>query len=253
MNDLPIVLTARDAVVADISTPPEEQHFDAEPDVESGNVEVRLGRSPVFIDLSERSRVTGQALAPELQYLQSRFKVVLITTSVSVLRLKGIRSVSALAYSLDFDSKADVAIVDLLPKPEIVDVARVHLSTDSSVTAEADAKGQFSVKIPGTEVATSAGIGSENKAGILASFQYTVHSVRTQAIGLYGKTAIWNLVSEGRPIIGDFIFGVTILVDQLIESLKFRSQISVTISKAGFFPEKRASGWHEEILKLKLS
>ena len=250
MNDTPIFLTARDAVVADISTPPEEQHFDVDPDVESGNVEVRLGRSPVSIDLSDRSRATGQPLASELLYLQSRFKVILVTTSVSVLRLKGLRNVTSLEYTLDFDSKADVAIVDLLPKPEIVDIARVHLSTNSNVTAEADAKGQLSLKIPGTELASSAGIESENKAGILASFQYTVHSVRTQAIGLYGKTAIWNLVSDGRPIVGDFIFAVTILLDQLIENLKFRSQINATISKAGFFPEKRASGWYEDKLKL---
>lgn len=248
---IPIVLTARDALVADIGTPPEKQHFDVDPDVEGGNVEVRLGRSPLFTDLSERSRAMGQTLAPELKYLESRFRVALLTTSVSVLRLPGLRSVSALEYILDFDPNTEVAIIDLLPKAEVIDVATMHLGTDSRVTAEVNASGQIGLMLPTAEAGAAAKVSTKNTAGILANFKYTLHSVRTQAIGLYGKTAIWNIVSEDRPVVGDFIFAATVLVDQLAETIKFRVRLSASIARMGLFPEKRVSGWNSYQLNVR--
>lgn len=245
VSDITLVLGPRDALVADISTPPEEQHFGAEPDVEIGNIELRIGGSPLLKDLSQESRVTGHPLAPELKYLETRFRVVLLTTSLSVLKLSGLRKLSELEYTLDFDQHSEVAIVDMLPRPEIVDKASVSLGTNSSVTATVNAKGKFDIQLPvaGTGAGAAASVTSENKAGILANFSYTLHSIRTQAIGLYGKTAIWNLVADGKPLVGDFVFATTLLLDQLADSVKFKVRLSVTVSRAGLFPEKRMSQW----------
>jgi hypothetical protein len=244
MTDHTVVLSPREALIADISTPPEEQHFDAEPAIESSNVEVRIGGSPLLVDLTERSRATKEPLAPELSYLNSRFRVMLLRTAASVLKSPGWGRVSALQYTLDFDERTEIAIIDMLPKPEIVKSAQVQLGTDSNVKAEVQANGEFGLQLPiGGSASASASIGTQNRVGILANFEYTIYAVRTQAIGQYGKTAIWNLVSDGSPLVGDFIFATTLLIDQLAESLKFKVRIAATISRAGLFPEKRISDW----------
>jgi hypothetical protein len=252
MNDITIVLSPKDALVADISTPPEEQHFDAEPDIEAGNVELRIGRGPLTVDLTEQTRSTGKELAPELKYLESRFRVLLLSTSLSILRVPGTRVVSQLQYSLDFDRRAEVVIIDLLPRPEIVEAAKVTLGTRTEVHAEVDAKGQIGVVFPHGGAAASAGADTGNRAGVVANFDYTIYAVRTQAIGQYGKTAIWNFSNDGKPLIGDFVFATTLLVDKLLDTrLHFKVSASASLSRLGLFPEKRSSEWIPQEIDLK--
>jgi hypothetical protein len=251
MSDVIVVLGPKDALVADISTPPELQHFDADPDIEVGNVELRIGRGPLLVDLSDRSRAVGKELEADLRYLETRFRVLLLSTSLSILRVPGLRTVTQLQYSLDFDNKVEVAIIDLLPNEEIVEAAKVSLGSRSEISAGVDAKGHIGIISPATSATGSAMIDSVQHGGFVADFQYSIYSVRTQAIGKYGKTAIWNFSNGGKPLLGDFVFATTLLVDKLLETrLKFKVRMSASIGRLGLFPEQRTSGWIEQEIDL---
>jgi hypothetical protein len=244
VNSVDVILTPKESLVADISTPPQEQHFDDTPDIEAGNVELRIGRGPILRDLTEESYSSGRPLDEELKYLEDRFRVLLLTTSLSVLRIPGRRTISQLQYTLDFDTKTEVAIIDMLPKSEIVEAGKMELGTKTEVSAEVDAKGQLGVVLPAAGVSASAHIGTHNRAAIVANFQYVIYAVRTVAIGQYGKTGIWNFVADGKPLVGDFVFATTLLVDKLMNRrLKCNIKIAVTLHRFGLFPEKRVSAW----------
>jgi hypothetical protein len=242
-NSKVIFLGPMDAIVQGIDNAILEDHFGSKPDISTDNVEIRVGLGPILQDLTELSKSSGKSLSPELQELSLRFRVLLLTTSASVIRNGGSKRVTDLQFQVTFPDRVEVSVLDTLPKPSYVDRASGKLKSNVDLRAGVKLDGNLDVLtgMP-TPVGLSAGVNISNEIGYLVDFNYRFRVPTVQVIGRYDKFTLWKLSDAEDPIEGDYIFVQTLLVDKTLEDLTFDVSVRATLAKMRLFPELRRSG-----------
>ncbi len=237
-----IQLDAKDAVVQGIDTDVLREHFGSKPDISADTVEIRVGLGPILQDLSELSKLNSKPLSPELQELAIRFRLLLLTTSASVIRQGGSKKVTDLQFEVTFPDRAEVTVMDTLPKSSYIERASAKLKSDLDVKAGVKLDGSLDLLTGTTSpVGLSAGVKLSNEAGYLVNFDYKLRVPSVQVIGRYDKFTLWKLSDADAPIDGDYVFVQTLLVDKTLEDLPFDIRVRATMSKIRLFPEVRKS------------
>src|SRR5580704_9013939 len=109
-------LGPQDAVIQGIDKDILQDHFGGKPDISSDTIEIRVGIGPILQDLTKLSKLNSKPLSPELQELALRFRLLLLTTAASVVR-SGSKKVTDLQFEVTFPDRAEVTVLDTLPKP----------------------------------------------------------------------------------------------------------------------------------------
>jgi hypothetical protein len=235
-----VLLSPKDAVVQGIDKDVLKEHFGATADISSDTVEIRVGLGPILQDLTELSKLNSKPLSPELQDLGLRFRLLLLTTSASVIRTGGGKKVTDLQFEVIFPDRAEVIVIDTLPKPSYIERASARLKSDLEVKAGVKLDGSLDI-LTGTSspIGLSAGVKMSNEAGYLVNFDYKMRTPSVQVVGKYDKFTLWKLSDAEEPIGGDYIFVQTLLVDKTLEDLAFDIRVRATMSKMLFLSEVR--------------
>ena len=240
--DVVIRLSSADAVIQGIDHAILTEHFGSKPDIAADAVEIRVGLGPILQDLTELSKLNSKPLSPELQELALRFRLLLLTTSASIIRQGGSKKVIELQFEVTFPDHAEVTVMDTLPKPSYVEKASARLKSDLDVKAGVKLDGSLDV-LAGTSspIGLSAGVEMSNEAGYLVNLDYKLCVPTVQVVGRYDKFTLWKLSDAEQAIDGDYVFVQTLLVDKSLEDLAFDIRVRATMAKIRLFPELRKS------------
>ena len=252
---LSINLSERDAINIRLEEPL-VVHLAEEPDVEfdSGTIEMRIGYRPVALSLKQLYELSGRSLPPEFGAFYDRFNVYLISHSVNVSKISGIKTVDQLIYEVKFaDGQFDprITIIDLFPRTSFEKV--LDFSFTNQFEAGIDISGhavppdtvtEFLDSIDAIQIGADASIKLSSNVKIVGKLSLSVITSKIIATGIYNDYAQWILKPSTNPLLGPQVMMQVLLIPKTVQELRMQCRIAATVSSLfGIFPSTRRSSW----------
>jgi hypothetical protein len=250
---LDIVLTAEDAVDPDLLVPPSERHLGPNPQIEEGNIEIRIGQRPFVRSLRALYESSERAVPPGMEIFTS-YKLWLLTHAVSVVKEPGRKDIRQLGYEVSFPEEPRVTVVEVFPQSRFIKKFGSELESRFVFEAGIQINGQVAPPEIITELMKqvhplSFGGKAEAKAEIttkgdfVGRFSFAVLTPVIEAIGVGDNYSQWLFTKDTKPLVGDHIMMQLILVPKNLRELRFRARASATTTTFNLLPSKRKSRW----------
>ncbi len=221
-------------------------------DVESDNLNIRIGKRPVARNLRKLYELENRELPPEFAIFRN-YGIWIITTSVGIVDEKGEGNdrLKHFGFKVRFDEYDPITIIDVLPKSKFVE----RVAGKLNIVADLKANGQFSLPESGQAISEKpipVDYGAEGKLGVdanvVARFNFGVVTPVITAIGEEDVIGQWQFTREDKPMVGMQKMIMTILTppDEEMEGeeITFEGMVTASIKRSLFhLPDKRKSEW----------
>jgi hypothetical protein len=250
---LDIVLGSANATDPELAVRPVDRHAGGDDaDIAGGKVFLRIGRRPTAHSLRALYELSGRTYPATLS-LDSAYRVWLVAITVSVIRYDGFDDAKFVGLELKFADEPRVTIQGLAPQTEFADVLKVDSESRVSVAAEIGLRGSIDVADAGTTILAAAGIPlsadanakftAATKTDIVGRLSMNVVSPIVQAVGVGDYHCEWSVKRHRKPLIGDNVFIVTVLVPKHVERLTFEARVSASVTTFDLLIRQLRSAW----------
>lgn len=227
---------------------PGADELGGEPDLDFGNLEVRIGSRPVVTDLGRLYMESKKEMPPEYRATFDGFRLWLVTLRVSSLRLRGLKRLESIAVEIRYEDRPRVTITDLFPRPQFVKRFGTDASVDFEARANIDLAGKFQ---PPGELMAAAGsalgapvnaradgnISLGGKLGMIGHLSCRIATPAIEAVGRGDYWCKWILFrGNDQPLLNDVELSHIVAVPKVIKKLRPAVRVEATVSTFGFLP-----------------
>jgi hypothetical protein len=251
----PIELQLAEALNPNLETPPAQRKFGNQPDIRKNNVTVRIGSTPIVIDLVQIYQRSGRQLPADLAFFADSYRMWMIQYHVNAMEEPGRDRIRQLGFEVrlpEGERHPEFTVVSVLPQTAFV----TRLQVDGRLECSADLDLSAGAKLPGavTELVKELDVGAElggaakfqvsSGAKIAGRISFAVVTATIAAIGEGDTYSQWVLQREDRPLTGGHCFVQVALVPEVVKQVSVECRVSAVVTSAfGLFPDKRRSGW----------
>lgn len=229
-----VVLDANCALDPELLVPPKKRKFGEKPDIQSGQIRIRIHRRPEARNLRALYESSGKKLPPGLDVFLA-YDIWVISTSISVFPDSNARHVRELGYEIEFPDKRDgprITVLELFPETKFITRVETGFEAlaDFQIGAEATLPegNELTGNVENFGLNAKLSVSTKMKAACRIGL-----SIRTRSVVAVGKgdcRSEWLLKKEDDPLEGDFSFILVLLTPRVPRALKFRARAYATVA-----------------------
>jgi len=233
-----VTLTFADALDRLLAVAPSQRTFGTEPELEKGQVRLRIGERPIVRDLKRLYRKSGKTLPPDLEVF-SAYNIWMILYAVGIVRASGMREVDRFGFAITFPEKPRVTVLNVLPQTRFVKRVGAALKAEAALSLNGSAQLPEAVTqmLAQTDaLSADASLKISTEANLVGTLSISVLTPIIQAIGTGSRRAEWVFEKSEEPLLGDQHMAVTLLAPKSIDELETTVRLSATVSVFNFLP-----------------
>jgi hypothetical protein len=229
----------------DLLVPPSKRTFGAEPDIEVGQLRLRIGERPVARNLRLLYEMSKRELPSDLEVFVS-YDIWLLTHSVSVIKEGGYKKIRQLGYQVRFPDKPKVTVLEVLPQTHFVTKVGGFFKSEADIQINGQASMPESIThLLNTVENLSLGgkLVLSEQVNLVARITFAVMTPVIQAVGAGDNGSEWVFRQDEQPLLGDQLMIQILLTPRRLRALDFKARVYATIATFNLVPVRVTSEW----------
>ncbi len=207
------------------------------PDINTGKIHIRIGRSPQIWNLRELYKISNTTLPKELQ-LFDQYNIWVIAITVQIMKEGGFKDIRQLGCKITYPENRAITILSGMPETSFIKMANGSLesSFDLGVNGSTTISEDFQEEIK-PWVSLDGGLKIRQNAKAQINLSFSVITPTVIAIGAGDYAGEWLLFrNDGTPLVGQQPLMHILLCPKDMKTLKFEAQVYATIDTLHMLP-----------------
>jgi hypothetical protein len=247
-DTLRLTLEAAQALNPALLEEPSADTLGGEPEIDFGNIEIRIGSRPIASDLGRLYTETGREIPREYNATFDGFRLWLIVFYVSISRAGWRKRLESLAMEIRYPDLPRVTITDLFPRPQFINHIQVDASAKAEAKASIDLSGRFQPAEELQAVASSAlglpatasaegKLALSGKVGIVGQISCKIFSATVEAMGRGDYWSKWIFFrNDEKALLNDIELSQIVAAPKVVKKLRPNMRVDATASTFGLLP-----------------